>query len=166
VVPKEVGRVCAAGVDGCGFGATCRVLANARSGVCAVDRSVPDGEFCSASAQCVAGSTCEPISDIDPRTTCQARTSPGSLATLGDPCSVGEDLCPFGALCQEGVCVAAVPNGQACADDFSCLGLSSCDDTNLCRDAQLPGAACVFDADCLSFECAMGACTELVGCSI
>ncbi|MEM1347520.1 MAG: hypothetical protein AAGI01_03125 [Myxococcota bacterium] len=143
VVQKEAGQVCTPEADVCAFGSTCRVLANASSGLCAADRSVPDGEFCSASAQCAAASVCAPVSDADPRTVCQIDPAPPRVVELGEPCDLFERLCPFGAVC---------------GDANTCEAIRS--------DAQLPGAACMVDADCLSFECSQGACADLAGCSI
>ena len=58
-------------------------------------------------------------------------------------------------------CASPVPAGSSCANDVPCERPNVCDlTTTLCTALEAVGAACTYDDDCASFNCAVTACAD------
>lgn len=147
------------GESSCQLGLACQRLSG--SPVCIQARSVAQGQPCSGSAECVAGTVCG--EDV-----CRP-TSEFPTPKAGDPCEYDDGFfvlefsdCGPGLACKDvdtntnqGTCATYSLQGEACERSTECAKGTYCNaQTNMCQADKLPdGVACVFEEECAGGSC-------------
>jgi hypothetical protein len=80
----------------------------------------------------------------------------GSCTPGGQACQAFDDCCS--GVCDNQVCTFCAGNGDSCADDSCCLGLTCYPGDFTCGSCKLEGDTCNLASDCCSNVCDMGFC--------